>query len=136
LEDDADEVTVFARSRRRRAELEAVAGRRARRVHVVASEKSVHDQGFDLIVNATPLGLRARDPMPLRFEKLAALRAVFDMVYRAEGTPWVQRALMLGLPAIDGREMLLQQAAAAFEIWWDIDAPVKQMRAAMAAPNR
>lgn len=136
LEDGADQVVVLARSRKRRAELEAVAGRRVRRVQVVASEKAVQGQGFDLLVNATPLGLGTRDKLPLRFEKLAALRAVFDLVYRPGGTAWVTRASALGLPAIDGREMLLQQAAAAFEIWWHTDAPIKQMRAAMEAPQK
>jgi shikimate dehydrogenase len=135
LDDGADEVVVLARSRRRRAELEAVAGRRARRVHIVGHERAVHGQGFDLIVNATPLGLRPRDRLPFRFERLAALRAVFDLVYQPGGTAWVKRALALGVPAIDGQEMLLQQAAAAFEIWFDTDAPIQAMRAAMAAPR-
>jgi shikimate 5-dehydrogenase len=58
------------------------------------------------------------------------------MVYRPGGTAWTRFANAAGIPAIDGREMLLQQAAAAFEIWWDTDAPIKKMRAAMEAPNR
>jgi shikimate 5-dehydrogenase len=41
----------------------------------------------------------------------------------------------MGIPAIDGTEMLLQQAAAAFEIWWDVDAPVRAMRAAIESPE-
>lgn len=135
LEDGVDEVVILARTRGRRAELERVAGRRVRRIHVVANEKAVREQGFDLVVNATPLGLRPRDPLPIRFEKLAALRAVFDLVYRPGGTAWVNRAQGLGLPAVDGQEMLLQQAAAAFRNWWQLDAPLTRMRAAMALPR-
>ena len=37
----------------------------------------------------------------------------------------------LGLPAADGTEMLVQQAAAAFEIWFGVDAPVAAMRKAI-----
>ena len=131
LEDDVDEITVIARSRSRRSEIEDVAGRRARRVHVVASEKTLGDQGFDLVVNATPLGLKDRDALPLEFHKLGGLRTVFDMVYRRGGTEWVRKASSYGIPAIDGTEMLIQQAAAAFEIWTGRDAPVSAMRSAL-----
>jgi shikimate dehydrogenase len=135
LEDGADEVVLIARSRARRAELEHVAGRKARRVHVVANEKAMRDHGFDLVVNATPLGIKDRDAWPLRLERLGGVRAVFDMVYRQQGTRWSRYASAAGIPAMDGKEMLLQQAAAAFEIWWDMDAPMRQMRAAMETPR-
>jgi shikimate dehydrogenase len=136
LEDDVDEITVLARHRGRRAEIERVAGRRAKRVQVIGRESAVHKEGFDLIVNATPLGMNDRDASPFKLEKLAAVRAVFDMVYKPGGTKWARRAAAGGIPAIDGTEMLLQQAAAAFEIWWDIDAPIEVMRSAIAMPRR
>lgn len=135
LDAQAQDITVIARSRTRRKEIEAVAGRHARRVHVVASEQAVIGDGFDLLVNATPLGLKETDKAPFKFEKLDGLRAVFDMVYRRGGTAWAQRASAMGIPAIDGTEMLLQQAAAAFEIWWDVDAPIHAMRAAIDSPE-
>jgi shikimate dehydrogenase len=135
LQDDVDEVTLIARRRSRYEQIESVAGRRVRRVRLVNKEKAIKGEGFDLIVNATPLGLRERDPAPLNLEKLAGLRAVFDLVYRRGGTAWVKRALANGIPALDGSEMLLQQAAAAFEIWWETDAPINKMRAAMEAPQ-
>lgn len=136
LEAGADEVVVIARTRARQNELQHVSGRRARRLRIVRAQNDIRNQGFDVVVNATPLGLRPGDSLPLRFEKLAALRAAFDMVYRPGGTAWVARARALGIPAIDGTEMLVQQAAAAFELWWDRDAPLARMRAAMAAPHR
>ncbi len=136
LQDNAGEITVIARHRKRRKEIEAVAGRRARRVNIVGAEKAVRGEGYDLIVNATPLGLRAADPLPLRLEKIAGVRALFDMVYQPGGTPWVRRALANGIPALDGSEMLLQQAAAAFELWFETDAPMKAMRAAIQTPRK
>ena len=135
LEDGVDAITVVARTRGRRGPIEKVAGRRLRRVRVVAGVDAAVGEGYDLVVNATPLGMKDGDRLPLRFEKLAALRAVLDMVYRPAGTAWVRRAALLGLPALDGKEMLLQQAAAAFEIWWDTDAPMGAMRAAIATPR-
>lgn len=136
LEDAADRVTVIARSRARRKEIVSVAGRRARRVDIVANDQKVRGEGFDLVVNATPLGISDKDRAPLRLDRLGGVRAVFDMVYRPQGTRWSRRAADSGIPAIDGMEMLLQQAAAAFEIWWQLEAPMQEMRAAMAAPRR
>jgi shikimate dehydrogenase len=135
LEDDVDQITVLARHRSRKAEIENVAGRRHRRVEVVGQDKRIHGEGFDLVVNATPLGMNPKDSLPFKLEKLGGVRAVFDMVYRQGGTAWARRAAASGIPAIDGTEMLLQQAAAAFEIWWDIDAPIHVMRKAIATPR-
>jgi shikimate dehydrogenase len=135
LQDDVDEITIVARHRGRRAEMERVAGRKGRRIRVVGKEKLVHGEGFDLVINATPLGMGKKDSLPFRLEKLAGVRAVFDLVYRPGGTEWARRAAANGIPAIDGTEMLLQQAAAAFEIWWDIDAPMEVMRTAIATPR-
>ncbi|MGQ0813937.1 MAG: shikimate dehydrogenase family protein [Gemmatimonadota bacterium] len=130
LDDGAAGVTVLGRKRARSQEITAVAGRRARRVAYITNERLLRNEGFDLVVNATSLGLRATDRFPLHFSRLAALRAVFDLVYQPGGTRWVQQARALGIPAADGAEMLIQQAAAAFEIWFDVEAPVAVMRAA------
>jgi shikimate 5-dehydrogenase len=43
----------------------------------------------------------------------------------------VKHALELGIPAADGSEMLIGQAAAAFELWFDTDAPIDVMRTAL-----
>jgi shikimate dehydrogenase len=131
LEDGAAGVTVLGRRAARAREIAEVAGRRAKRVAYVTREGLLRDEGFDLVVNATPLGLAADDATPLRFSALAGLTAVFDMTYRSGGTAWVRQALANGIPAIDGTEMLIQQAAAAFEIWFDVEAPVAAMRAAI-----
>lgn len=87
---------------------------------------------FDLIVNATSLGLHADDPLPIEPGGLARARALIDLVYRAGGTPLVRQASAAGIRAIDGLEMLLQQGAAAFECWWQRPAPLEAMRRAVA----
>jgi shikimate dehydrogenase len=130
LAEGCDAVTVLARDRKRAREIKAVAGRRAGRV---AFQTEVRDEGFDLVVNTTPLGMRATDALPLRLSKLGALTAVFDIVYQPGGTKWVNYARSLGIPAEDGAEMLVQQAAASFELWFDQPAPVSIMRRAFGA---
>lgn len=124
-------VTVLGRNRARGREIAFVAGRRARRVTYITDEKSLRLEGFDLVINATPLGIRPGDRLPLRLSKIAALTSVFDIVYKPGGTAWVNYARQLGIPAMDGGEMLLQQGAAAFELWFGRPAPLDVMRSAL-----
>jgi shikimate dehydrogenase len=106
------------------------------RLRVAGDEGAAGDLAADLVVNATRLGLRSDDPLPLDRPALAdtGARAVFDVVYGSdpEGTAWVVQARAMGLAATDGREMLLQQGARAFELWWQREAPLDAMRAALA----
>jgi shikimate dehydrogenase len=86
---------------------------------------------LDLIVNATPLGLQARDPSPIPARALAPHLMVFDTVYGPGKTALIRAAEEAGARAADGRLMLLHQGAAAFEIWFDRPAPLGAMRAAL-----
>ncbi|MGH7466349.1 MAG: shikimate dehydrogenase [Longimicrobiales bacterium] len=86
---------------------------------------------FDVIINATPLGLHEHDPLPYPIAGLRPDTAVFDLVYHPDDTAWVRSARTAGLAATDGKQMLLYQAAAAFSRWWPHDAPVDAMRRAL-----
>jgi shikimate dehydrogenase len=130
LEDRVANVVVLGRKAGRAREIADVAGRRAKRVRYLTSDKSLRTEGFDLVVNASSLGLKETDKLPLEFSKLGGLTAAFDVVYRAGGTRWVEIARANGIPAADGSEMLIRQAAAAFELWFDVEAPVAAMRRA------
>lgn len=83
-----------------------------------------------LVVNATPLGLHGSDePMPVR--ELPRDACVMDLVYRAGLTPWIRNAKAAGFIAIDGREMLLAQGAAAFRRWFNQQPDLSAMRTAL-----
>ena len=126
LDDGVDEVRLLNRSvERARAVSRRIGGERVR---VVPLASELDGEDFDLVVNATRLGLHADDPLPLDLEVLARVGAVFDMVYGEDGTPFVKAAEARGIRATDGIEMLIQQGAAAFERWWDEEAPVDAMR--------
>lgn len=87
----------------------------------------------DLLLQATPLGLKPADPSPLAgapFE-LRQARAVFDMIYRPAETPLLQAAKAAGCRTANGLGMLLYQGAAALEIWSGRPAPVAEMRRAL-----
>jgi shikimate dehydrogenase len=65
--------------------------------------------GFDLVVNATPLGLRPCDPLPFDVARLDAGAAVVDILMKRVPTPLLQACRARGITAHPGDEMLLQQ---------------------------
>jgi shikimate dehydrogenase len=107
----------------------------ARRVRRAArgTQTVLRPEPCDLLINATSLGLRAGDPLPL---PLAALRVLkpsrfFDMIYRPPVTPFMKQMKKLRARTANGLEMLLHQGARAFEIWTRRKAPVDVMRRAL-----
>jgi len=87
----------------------------------------------DLLLNATPIGLKPGDPSPLD-EKLFPLRqarAVYDMIYKPAETKLLAAAKAAGCQTSNGLGMLLHQGAKAFEIWTGKPAPVDVMRQAL-----
>lgn len=102
------------------------------RMDVAASVDALAGGRFDLAVNSTSLGLKPADPLPLDPDAPGpAVGAALDLVYAAGETRWVHAMRARGLPAADGKEMLIQQGAAAFRRWWPMDAPLDAMRAAL-----
>ncbi len=91
------------------------------------------DQNVDLTVNATSLGLKESDPLPLETGRFSLSRcgAVYDMIYRPAETPLLKAAKAAGCRAANGIGMLLYQGAAALEIWSGKPSPVDVMRRAL-----
>jgi shikimate dehydrogenase len=90
-----------------------------------------------VLINATPLGLRDGDPVPLAAELAPDAEVALDLVYARGETPWVRALRARGLRASDGRAMLVAQGAAAFERWFPaVPAPREIMRAAVDAALR
>ena len=89
-------------------------------------------QSAGLVVHATTLGL-SDGALPLPAAAFRAGQFVIDVVYAPGETALVRTARAAGAEAIDGREMLLLQGAAAFELWTGRPAPLEVMRAAFDA---
>ena len=90
-----------------------------------------------VLINATPLGLKAGDPLPIAPDIAPRAEVALDMVYGAEETPWIRAMRPRVRRAADGRAMLVAQGAAAFECWFPgRRAPVEVMRAAVNAALR
>ena len=88
-------------------------------------------QDSDLLIQATPMGLSASDPLPVSESALHPGLRIYDTVYHRDFTPLVLAARARHLPALDGLGMLLHQGARALSIWSGRTAPVAEMRAAL-----
>lgn len=89
-----------------------------------------------LLVNSTPIGMHPQiEDSPISAEMLRGLQSqsiVYDLIYTPSPTKFLQLAqARSGIIAIDGLEMLVQQGAAAFELWFQQPAPVDTMRQAL-----
>ncbi len=125
-------VSLFNRTRARALALQA------RFPIVEAVTTTAHDAVRDatVVVNATSLGLRDDDPLPVPIESLRPQATVLDLVYRPRETAWVRAARARKHPAVDGLCMLLEQGALAFEWWFGIAAPRDVMREALSTAER
>ncbi|MDH4163180.1 MAG: shikimate dehydrogenase [Nitrospirota bacterium] len=87
--------------------------------------------GAHIIVNATPLGLKKGDPLPLPREVINKTHLVCDLVYNPARTALLKTAATRGASTLQGIGMLLYQGVIAFEIWTGMKAPVGTMHAAL-----
>ena len=85
----------------------------------------------DLAVNATTVGM-LEPGTTIDVELLPPGATVFDLVYVPPETPLLRAARARGLRAANGSEMLIQQAAIAFERWTGVGGMADVMRAAVA----
>ena len=81
---------------------------------------------FDVIINATPVGMGNTRDCPLKDQEIQA-KVMFDMVYDPVETHLLQVARAKGIAVIPGIEMFVQQAARQFEIWTGKPAPAGDM---------
>ena len=136
LGEGAPELRILNRSRWRAENLRD----RLRRAHPEAGI-SVHDagdpegvaQGADVIVNATYLGMKDGDPLPVPADCLVTDTVVCDAVYRPGGeTGFVRLARERGLRTVSGGRMLLYQGVQAQRIWTGREPDVGAMGRALS----
>ncbi len=103
-------------------------GMNVKTIHI--SEINEHEYDYDLIVNATPLGLN--NELSLISDTIIKKNTiVYDLVYRPMHTNLVKQAQKQNAVIIYGYEMLLYQAARSFELWHNRTAPLDVMKQAM-----
>ena len=85
----------------------------------------------DVVVNATSVGMGAdAASMPCAPMLLRPGQVAVDLVYEPLETAWLAALRRQGVEAHNGLSMLAYQAAAAFELWTGVEAPVEVMRQA------
>jgi shikimate dehydrogenase len=84
----------------------AEAARENTRVNAVDSNDP---SGFDVVINASPLGLNPSDPMPCDVTRMEPHAALMDILMKNQPTPVVRAARARGLVAHPGYEMMVQQ---------------------------
>jgi 3-dehydroquinate dehydratase/shikimate dehydrogenase len=105
----------------------AAAQKLARRAHARSIKRAdLKKYSFDVIINATPVGMGNLKDTPLQEKEINA-RFVFDMIYDPRETRLLQLAKERGAQIIPGLEMFVHQAARQFEIWTGKPAPQDDM---------
>ena len=142
------EVTVLNRTAARAAEVAELAGATAGPI------ETLRERRFDVIINATPVGMQAagaggprpgaprgaeaggervaeQGETPFPTSWLAGSEVVFDMVYRPRITPLLAAAAARGCPTIEGLEMFVRQAAVQYGLFTGepTDRPLVSLRA-------
>jgi shikimate dehydrogenase len=87
-------------------------------------------EGYDIVVNATPLGMKDDDPLPMDVERIAPTTFVGEVVMKQEVTPFLQAALDKGCPVQVGKDMLFEQIPAYLEFFGFGTATPDELRSA------
>jgi shikimate dehydrogenase len=74
-------------------------------------------EGYDIVVNATPLGMNDDDPLPMDVDRIAPSTFVGEVVMKQEFTPFLQAAMDKGCAVQVGKDMLFEQIPAYLEVF-------------------
>ncbi len=81
---------------------------------------------FDVVINATSIGLKNDDVINLDFSKTEKDKFYYDVIYNPKETNFLKTAKKLGNKVENGKKMFLYQAAEAFEIWHGIKPEINE----------
>lgn len=115
---DIGEVVILARNALRAAGLLAHFGLKGRVLPLDARLPEA-----SLLVNASPLGMKGQEPLDIELSPLPEHALVYDLVYAPIETPLLKAARTRELETVDGLEMLIGQAAIAFELFFGAAPP-------------
>ena len=81
---------------------------------------------FDMIINATSIGLKKEDKLNLDLTKLQDSEFFYDVIYNPKETNFLKDGKNLGKITENGKKMFIYQAAKAFKIWHGIDPKINE----------
>jgi 3-dehydroquinate dehydratase/shikimate dehydrogenase len=121
LRDKGTEVCIFNRTPETAQKLARQSGSKTIKKEALAKTP------FDVVINATPVGMAGQKVSSLLEPKDLNTKLVFDLVYNPLETPLIRMARQQNIPFITGVEMFVQQGARQFEIWTGKPAPEEEM---------
>ena len=83
-------------------------------------------QNFDMIINATSVGLNINDDLNLDLSKIENNKFFYDVIYNPKETNFLKNAKILGNQTENGKKMFIHQAAQAFKIWHGIQPEINE----------
>ena len=92
-------------------------------------------EGYDLVVNATPLGMNDEDPLPMDVERIKPSTFVGEVVMKQTITPFLAAAQDKGCPIQVGTDMLYEQIPAYLEFFGFGTTTPDELRAVSAIPS-
>ncbi|WP_374671712.1 shikimate dehydrogenase [Acidovorax temperans] len=102
---------------------------RAHYPQLVVQTGSNDPAGFDVVVNATPLGMKEGDPLPFDVTRIDPTAMVGEVVMKTEYTPLLQAALAKGCGVQVGTDMLFEMIPAYLEFFGYGTATADELRA-------
>ena len=132
----AASVTVIGRRAEPATDCAALAGEAGRAVPASDSSRSAEAvTAAELVVNATPVGMRGETGLPLDMSPdwLKSSQFVSELIYAPATTPLMLAARGVGAATSNGLGMLIHQAARQVELWTGRPAPLEAMSAAAVA---
>jgi shikimate dehydrogenase len=111
------------------ASADALAGRLRAHYPALSVRTGSNDpDGYDVVVNATPLGMKAGDPLPVDVARIAAATFVGEVVMKEEYTPFLRAAMDKGCAVQIGTDMLFEQIPAYLEFFGFATTTPEQLR--------
>ena len=94
------------------------------------SNISVVDWGdqleFDMIINATSLGLNIEDDIGLSFKNINEKKLFYDVIYNPKETNFLKTGKSLGCQVLNGKMMFIYQAFEAFKLWHNVTPKINE----------
>ena len=81
---------------------------------------------FDMVINATSVGLNKSDNLDLDFSKNGKNKFFYDVIYNPKETNFLKTGNNLGSKTVNGKKMFIFQAAEAFKIWHNIQPEINE----------
>ena len=81
---------------------------------------------FDIIINATSLGLNKKDNINLNFKNINKEKLFYDVIYNPNETNFLRTGKNLGCQVSNGKMMFIYQAFEAFKLWHKVKPEINE----------